>query len=571
MTRRSIVLCLLLVVASSPLTVAAAQDVVLHATDASSFTGMAVVADATAADGFKLSSPDNGWSSTDQPGSRLTAPTATFVFEAPAGNYRVWLRMKGKNNSKFNESVWVQFSSAFRNGSPAYRWGTDEGLLVNLENCSACGIQEWGWQDNAWWLNQSPVVTLPDGLQTLYVSVREDGVEFDQIVLSPARYLTTAPGPVKNDSRILARTGRERISIQQGSLVIAERTSNSLNVAGTNGFSFKGAVSLLETGRGALASCSVGIGCPPATETPFSFWAAGFEVFGRSFSYRGATYNIGVLDFSALILSLDGVVMMPPAPANEFELVTTTATFTFGERVIYEGSPGQPNGEALIAGGGTATLTFSWSTVDQGWYFQSANFQFVNPTGLTPTSGSQEILLEANDAVLLDGLSVVADTTAWGGKKISSENTGRQWPNTPPPPNTAPYAMFDVNVPETGDYRLWIRLKGQDNSKFNESVWVQFSDATRNGSPIYQYGSGSGLLVNLEDCSGCGIQDWGWQDNAWWLNQSSIVTLSQGTHRLYVTIREDGVEFDQIVLSPARYLADAPGPVKNDNTLVPEQ
>lgn len=571
MNRHFLLLCLVVVVAAPRAGVAVARDVVLYSTDASSFTGMSATADATAADGFKLSSPDNGWSSTQQPAPRLTAPTATFRFEAPAGDYRVWLRMKGKNNSKFNESVWVQFSNATRNGSPAYRWGTNEGLLVNLENCSGCGIQEWGWQDNAWWLNQSPVVTLPEGRQYIYVSIREDGVEFDQIVLSPERYLTSPPGPVKNDNAILARTGRERISIQQGSLVFHRENPGgaALEVNGTNGFSFDG-VLFMDDSNGPFGSCWVG--CPAAAETPFGFYRSGGDIGGTQFvSYRGASYDISLAGDSGVVFSLDGLVMMPPPGSTDGEEATATASFTFGEEFHYQGSPGQPTGHALIVGGGSATLTFWWSTVDQGWYFRSANFQFVNPTGLAPPSRSNEILLETSDAVLLNGLTVVADTTAWGGQKISSENTGRQWLNTPPPPDTAPNAVFDVDVPETGDYRLWIRLKGQDNSKFNESVWIQFSDATRNGSPIYHWGSGSGLLVNLEDCSGCGIEEWGWQDNAWWLNQSSIVTLSQGTHRLYVTVREDGVEFDQIVLSPARYLTDAPGPVKNDNTLVPEQ
>lgn len=568
MNRRLVLLCLVLVGASSLHGVAFAQDVVLYATDASYSTGMSVVADSTAAGGFKLASPDNGLSSTEQPPPRLTAATATFRFNAPAGSYRVWLRMKGKNNSKFNESVWVQFSSASRNGSAAYRWGTNEGLLVNLENCSACGIQEWGWQDDAWWLNQSPVVTLPEGRQDLYVSVREDGVEFDQIVLSPERYLTNAPGPVKNDNTILAKTGGERISIQQGSLVFTRDNPGGakLKLTGTNGFAFDGAV-FMDGTNGPFGDCPMA--CPAATETPFGFFRAGGDVGGTRFvSYRGASYDIGQEGDSHVIYTLNGLVMMPPAGSSDGEETTVTTSFVFGEELGYQGTPGQPTGRALIVGGGTASVTFWWSTVDEGWYFRSASFQFTNPTGSAPPAGSNEILLTTTHAVLLDGLSVIADNTASGGQKISSENTGRQWPNAPPPPNTAPHAVFEFDVPATGEYRLWIRLKGQDNSKFNESVWVQFSAATRNGASVYQWGSDSGLLVNLEDCSGCGIQQWGWQDNAWWLNQSSIVTLGQGTHRLYVTVREDGVEFDQIVLSPARYLVNAPGPVKNDTTLV---
>jgi hypothetical protein len=41
------------------------------------------------------------------------------------------------------------------------------------------------------------------GPQTIRVQSREDGVSIDQIVLSPERYLTSAPGLPRNDSTIL--------------------------------------------------------------------------------------------------------------------------------------------------------------------------------------------------------------------------------------------------------------------------------------------------------------------------------------------------------------------------------
>ena len=45
-----------------------------------------------------------------------------------------------------------------------------------------------------------------DGPQTLRVQTREDGVSVDQIVLSPATFLTMAPGALKNDTTILGAT-----------------------------------------------------------------------------------------------------------------------------------------------------------------------------------------------------------------------------------------------------------------------------------------------------------------------------------------------------------------------------
>jgi hypothetical protein len=49
-------------------------------------------------------------------------------------------------------------------------------------------------------------VTFPTaGPQTLRIQVREDGVQFDQIVLSPATYQSTPPGPVANDHTIVSK------------------------------------------------------------------------------------------------------------------------------------------------------------------------------------------------------------------------------------------------------------------------------------------------------------------------------------------------------------------------------
>jgi len=41
------------------------------------------------------------------------------------------------------------------------------------------------------------------GPQRLRVQSREDGLSIDELVLSPAQYLTTAPGSLKNDQHVI--------------------------------------------------------------------------------------------------------------------------------------------------------------------------------------------------------------------------------------------------------------------------------------------------------------------------------------------------------------------------------
>jgi endonuclease/exonuclease/phosphatase family metal-dependent hydrolase len=202
------VLALIAMTAVSAAT-AAAQDIVLYSSDVSVVQGnWAAGGSTSAAGGQRLASTDYGWSAPDAP---LAAPRDYFeaTFTAPSyTSYHVWLRMRATNDSKWNDSVWVQFSDAIDpNGSAAYRIGSSSGLLVNLERCANCGVSGWGWQDKGYWVSQSPIVMFgARGSHTIRVQTREDGAQIDQIVLSPATYLSQAPGQPSNDSTILARS-----------------------------------------------------------------------------------------------------------------------------------------------------------------------------------------------------------------------------------------------------------------------------------------------------------------------------------------------------------------------------
>lgn len=141
-------------------------------------------------------------------------------------------------------------------------------------------------------------------------------------------------------------------------------------------------------------------------------------------------------------------------------------------------------------------------------------------------------------------------------------------------PQAAPAHYFEMtfDAPAATTYRVWLRLRAIGNSKWNDAVWVQFSDSVlTSGSAAYRIGTSSGLMVNLERCSGCGVSGWGWQNRAWWLSQQTTVRFAAaGTHTIRVQTREDGVEVDQIVLSPATYMSAAPGQPLNDTVIVPK-
>ena len=108
---------------------ASAQEVVLHSTDVTTIKGTWTrVSDSSAASSQKMSSPDNGWSSTEQPqGSPANYFEASFTAQAWV-KYRVWIRARATNDSKWNESVWLQFTDSLNaSGGTAYRIGLVRG------------------------------------------------------------------------------------------------------------------------------------------------------------------------------------------------------------------------------------------------------------------------------------------------------------------------------------------------------------------------------------------------------------------------------------------------------------
>jgi PKD repeat protein len=195
---------------SQPPPTTSSGDVVIYASDTASIArrgSWVTASDSLSPGGIKLTTPDQNISTTNAP---LATPQhyLDVTFSADAGKqYRVWLRLRARNNQKANDSVWVQFSDSLVNGSAMYRMNSTSGLLVNLATtASASSLQAWGWKNNAYWLSQPTAVTFATtGTHTMRIQIREDGVELDQIVLSPVRYFSNAPGGVSNDTTVVSK------------------------------------------------------------------------------------------------------------------------------------------------------------------------------------------------------------------------------------------------------------------------------------------------------------------------------------------------------------------------------
>jgi hypothetical protein len=194
-------------------------------------------------------------------------------------------------------------------------------------------------------------------------------------------------------------------------------------------------------------------------------------------------------------------------------------------------------------------------------------------TGPPPSpSGTAGIVMYAGTpAVAAGNWTIVSDTSAAGGKRIQNPNLGAAKLSTA---LASPANYFELRFDaEAGKpYRLWIRGKAINNHYSNDSVFVQFDRSVdKAGAARWRIGTTSAAVYVLEECSGCPLSGWGWEDTGYGAGVlgPEVYFSTSGAQRMRIQVREDGLGIDQIVLSPAKYLTIAPGPPRNDTTILP--
>ena len=186
-------------------------------------------------------------------------------------------------------------------------------------------------------------------------------------------------------------------------------------------------------------------------------------------------------------------------------------------------------------------------------------------SGTTSAAGAppaaSEIVLKPSAAPVRAGRwTVGTDASAAGGALIRHPDRGAAKLSSP---LRSPSNYFELTFSAKAGvpYRLWLHGRADGNSWANDSVFVQFSGSvSSSGTPTYRIGTSSATEVNLEECRGCGLKGWTWQDNGWGRGAlgPAIYFSSTGTQRIRVQTREDGLAVDRILLSPAAYLKTAP-------------
>jgi hypothetical protein len=191
---------------------------------------------------------------------------------------------------------------------------------------------------------------------------------------------------------------------------------------------------------------------------------------------------------------------------------------------------------------------------------------------VTAPASYSEIVLHTLNATTTAGLfRIDPDGTAAGGSSEHHPDAGAAKVATPA---AAPANYFEMtfNADAGKAYRLWMRAKAERNYWGNDSVYFQFSQGvTSAGAPVYRIGTTNAATFVLEDCSGCALSGWGWNDHGYGASVMGplIYFEKSGPQTLRVQGREDGIFIDQIVLSAQKYLTAPPGAVRADATILP--
>ena len=188
-----------------------------------------------------------------------------------------------------------------------------------------------------------------------------------------------------------------------------------------------------------------------------------------------------------------------------------------------------------------------------------------------PGASIDEIALHATDATLLAGAwTRTADTTAASGVRRKSQRRCGESDDRA----SESRALRRADVPRRrGQRATGCGFAARRRRTGGPTIRCTSSSATRSPTlapPSTASARRPGAEINLEDCSGCGLSGWGWQDNGYGVDLlgADIRFATGGLHTIRVQVREDGIGIDQIVLSASRYFRLPPGTLKNDGTIL---
>ena len=168
------------------------------------------------------------------------------------------------------------------------------------------------------------------------------------------------------------------------------------------------------------------------------------------------------------------------------------------------------------------------------------------PAAKPAAAGAPDVVVHVGDlpASAFYELEAWKDPASPGGKMVGVTNRGEE---LDPPPENDPAATFNVKVQAGVPYRFWIHMKVGPAKGVSQAnlVFAQFSGAV-----------GDALAPRTKDyLSLRGPAKEGW---TWVGSDRTIQFKTSGEVTVRVQAGAEGVGFDQVILSPARFLKTAP-------------
>jgi hypothetical protein len=199
---------------------------------------------------------------------------------------------------------------------------------------------------------------------------------------------------------------------------------------------------------------------------------------------------------------------------------------------------------ALIRVAATGIATFAVTGLAAGADDQAGNS--------APAASDVVVHVADLPASALSEFRFWTDSVSPGGKLVGYPNSGDI---LDPPPENDPHVTFTMQVQRNVPYRCWIHMKvGAPKGKSQANmVFVQFTDAMdKSNKEAYKPGTGSYLTAR-------GSTSEGWK----WVgcdapSGPTLVSFKNSNVTVRIQAGMEGVGFDQVVLSPARFLDRPP-------------
>ncbi|HEY7443297.1 MAG TPA: hypothetical protein VH701_12810 [Vicinamibacterales bacterium] len=172
-----------------------------------------------------------------------------------------------------------------------------------------------------------------------------------------------------------------------------------------------------------------------------------------------------------------------------------------------------------------------------------------------PESTAPDVVVHVADLPMsaLSEFDFWNDSASPGGKLVGYPNRGDI---LDPPPEDDPHVTFSVPVQRNVPYRCWVHMKvGPPKGKSQANmVFVQFTDALdKANKEAYKPGTGSYLTAR-----GSTSEGWKWVGCDAGSSPALVSFKNGGTVTVRIQAGMEGVGFDQVVLSPARFLDKPP-------------